>query len=126
MLGPRKEGEVHVNAHGKQLVIAAGHVSHLQNLARVYTDKPSSQHAIVHQFGLEGTLVHISTSDFYGILSDCVKGNNPDPVKAEQMHVFHVPSQFFNNLAEDQNIACLAALVCPDFAWVLCDFVRLA
>ena len=81
---------------------------------------------MVFRLGLEGMLLRIPTPDFYEILDDCVPGPNRTQAKANRMRAFKVPARFFKKELENVTVTCLAALVCKDFSWVLCDHDRLA
>lgn len=128
LLQPRLPGEVHVRSRGKQMVLAAGHVSNIIITLSLFLKSSPSQHAVVIRFALEASLVRIQTSVFFEIISKTVDGPSRDGRKSKKMRSFLLPKRYFVNAPDPEKDRLgnfFAAIVCDDYTWVLCDFARL-
>ncbi|KAJ7270160.1 hypothetical protein B0H12DRAFT_1310880, partial [Mycena haematopus] len=106
-----KSGPAHVAVRGKCLAITAGH------------------HALICHFDLEGNLRPMKRTDFDSIVAECVKGNNPDPSKAERLRSFILPTKFVEPAARQNKkvhkINIMAAIVMDDDVFIITDFSRM-
>ncbi|KAI0348937.1 hypothetical protein OH77DRAFT_1415807, partial [Trametes cingulata] len=109
-LKPLKEGQLHVKARGKEMILAAGY------------------HAVRVHFGLEGTMVVLPTSSFQSMLLQSCPGNNKDPEVADIMRSYRIPTELIIPEARDreqQKLAVFAAFVGEEDTIALVDHNRL-
>ncbi|KAI0362331.1 hypothetical protein OH77DRAFT_1416577 [Trametes cingulata] len=109
-LKPLKEGQLHVKARGKEMILAAGY------------------HAVRVHFGLEGTMVVLPTSSFKSMLLQSCPGNNKDPEVADIMRSYRIPRELIIPEARDreqQKLAVFAAFIGEEDTIALVDHNRL-
>ncbi|CDO75084.1 hypothetical protein BN946_scf185010.g9 [Trametes cinnabarina] len=112
-LKPLVSGELHVKSRGKEIVFAAGYVSH----------------AIRVHFGLEGTIAILRTADYLDIIAQDCPGNSTDPAKAMQMRSFVVPERLTipgaSRTGQHQTLAIFAAFTGEEDTIIFVDHNRL-
>ncbi|EMD39381.1 hypothetical protein CERSUDRAFT_47298, partial [Gelatoporia subvermispora B] len=110
LLKPTQKGEVHVQARGKELFIAAGY------------------HGVRFHFGLEAIMLCVSLEDFLALTAKDCPGPSKDKTRAAKMRSFRVPERFYvpgSVDGGDRRINIFAAIVCDDCAFIALDFSRM-
>ncbi len=127
---PLHEGEVCVQARGKEIILAAGYVSSCSDEAVgpcLITE--TYKHAIRCHLGLEGTIVHFKRDDYERIVANDCPGANANKSKAAKMRSFIIPREITvpeaRDRGEDQTIEIFAAIVCEHDVFVVTDFSRM-
>ena len=69
-------------------------------------------------------MMKFKTSDFYEIISHSVPGPSQNTNRAEKIRLFVILTRYLPDQIHDKRrlVNILAAVVCPDYIWAVCDF----